>query len=772
MTFLQITDNGHGIRKEDLAIVCERFTTSKLTSYEDLNSIHTFGFRGEALASITHVAQVTLLSRTSDAPCAYRARYRDSKLVPLNTGDKAEPKPSAGVQGTTITVEDLFHNMPTRRAAFKNSSEEYQRILDVVTKYSILYGDRGVGFVCKKQGQAVPDLHTAASASTVDNIRTAYGAEVARELLDLCFTQDDYAASGGAADVSAQALRYAVRGKVTNANYSHRKAQSVLFINGRLVESASIRKAVESVYSELLPKHAHPFVFLAVDMPGEAVDVNVHPTKREVHFLFEDVFLTQLCFMLRRTMQRGNDSRSFKVQTILPAASFAAPTPPAPLASAAALPPISVPVSALVPPPPPAEPARSIDPPPLPSMINEGDEGFEYEAEAESEAEDVQPTASSSGAHTVPHARTTDFTAFLSPAAPAPAVPSSSTKRKGAEGSSSSASRPNKMVRVDPSAQTIDRFYRATSFPNPSPAAATPAPAPAGSDETLMLLCQMCNTAPAGCGCCQPAVAVQAVAEQQPLAAVTPALPELRMTSCQYDSLQDIIHRWRHDHDRALTAKLRDCSFVGCVDRRYSLLQHRTELLLCNHTCLLQQLFYQLTIFQFAEMPSYELQPPIDVTRFLSAAEGADGATASSWTAVLRDRAALLEEYFSIGLHPAEGGALQLTKLPVLLGGYKPQLALLPLFLQQLACADYSQEQPCFQQVSAALADFHAQLPIVCDDSADTVLLTEEGQEELRNLLVPALKKHLWVQRPQEAKEVPFFELTTLEKLYKVFERC
>ena len=97
MQLLQIQDNGHGIKREDLGIVCERFTTSKLTTFEDLKTISTFGFRGEALASITHVARVTITSRTAESPCAYKAKYSDGNLVPVKVGGKADPQPCAGM---------------------------------------------------------------------------------------------------------------------------------------------------------------------------------------------------------------------------------------------------------------------------------------------------------------------------------------------------------------------------------------------------------------------------------------------------------------------------------------------------------------------------------------------------------------------------------------------------------------------------------------------------------------------------------------------------
>ncbi|CAM9388381.1 unnamed protein product, partial [Discosporangium mesarthrocarpum] len=185
LKLLQIQDNGHGIRREDLPIVCERFTTSKLREFNDLKTVSTFGFRGEALASITHTARVTITSKTPASHVAYKAKYSDGKLVPGAPGQSSDPKPCAGVTGTTILVEDLFYNMDTRRRAFKSPGEQYQRILDVMSRYAIHCGGSGVSFTCKKHGQPSPDLHTPARSSRQGNIRIVFGASVARELVEL-----------------------------------------------------------------------------------------------------------------------------------------------------------------------------------------------------------------------------------------------------------------------------------------------------------------------------------------------------------------------------------------------------------------------------------------------------------------------------------------------------------------------------------------------------------------------------------------------------------
>lgn len=169
MKLLQISDNGHGITRDDFPRVCERFATSKLREYEDLEQIETFGFRGEALASISHVAHVSITSMTAGALCAYRASYADGVVVAAKPGEAAEPKACAGTQGTQIVVEDMFFNIPMRRAAIKGAGEEYSKILQVVQSYAI--DNAGVAMSCKKAGESATELHTLANHSTLDVIR-------------------------------------------------------------------------------------------------------------------------------------------------------------------------------------------------------------------------------------------------------------------------------------------------------------------------------------------------------------------------------------------------------------------------------------------------------------------------------------------------------------------------------------------------------------------------------------------------------------------------
>uniref|UniRef100_A0A3P9K8L0 DNA mismatch repair protein MLH1 n=1 Tax=Oryzias latipes TaxID=8090 RepID=A0A3P9K8L0_ORYLA len=290
LKLLQIQDNGTGIRqKDDMEIVCERFTTSKLQTFEDLSSIATYGFRGEALASISHVAHVTITTKTADAKCAY-ASYRDGK-------PRGPPKPCAGNQGTQIMVEDLFYNVSTRRKALKSPADEYSRIVEVVS-YAI--HNSGKSLTVKK-GETVADVRTLPNASVVDNIRSVFGNAVS-ELIQV-----------GCEDPK---LAFKMSGYISNANYSVKKYVLILFIN-RLVESSALKKAVETVYAAYLPKKTHPFLYL-LEISPQNVDVNVHPTKHEVHFLHEDSVIESVQKHIDGKLLGFNSSRTFFTQTLLP----------------------------------------------------------------------------------------------------------------------------------------------------------------------------------------------------------------------------------------------------------------------------------------------------------------------------------------------------------------------------------------------------------------------------------------------------------------------
>jgi DNA mismatch repair protein MLH1 len=295
-----------------MPILCERFTTSKLKAFEDLTSIGTYGFRGEALASISHIAHLRVTTRTKESSCAWEAHYAGGKLSGSKPGQSEDPKPKAGRPGTQITVEDLFYNIPSRRRAFRSASEEYAKILELVGKYAVHCV--GVAFSCKKAGDnSGSSVSVPATATIKDRIRQIHGTAVANELVSLKAENDRWG--------------FKCEGWISNANYSAKRTGILLFINHRSVESAMIKKSVEQTYTTFLPKGGHPFFYLSLEIEPQRVDVNVHPTKREVHFLNEDEIIAMICDEIRSSLSKVDTSRSFMTQSLLsnPKVPFATP---------------------------------------------------------------------------------------------------------------------------------------------------------------------------------------------------------------------------------------------------------------------------------------------------------------------------------------------------------------------------------------------------------------------------------------------------------------
>ena len=200
-----------------------------------------------------------------------------------------------------VQVEDLFYNVPSRRRAFRSASEEWTKILDLVGRYAVHCA--GVSFSCKKHGGSNADISVPVAAGTADRIRQIHGSAVANELVALRAENDRWG--------------FKCDGWISNANYSNKRTALLLFINHRSVESPAIKKSVEQTYATFLPKGGHPFVYLSLEIEPQRVDVNVHPTKREVHFLNEDEIIAIICDEIRNSLSKVDTSRSFMTQSLL-----------------------------------------------------------------------------------------------------------------------------------------------------------------------------------------------------------------------------------------------------------------------------------------------------------------------------------------------------------------------------------------------------------------------------------------------------------------------
>ncbi|KAL0091559.1 histidine kinase-like ATPase [Phycomyces blakesleeanus] len=281
---IQIKDNGDGIHQNDLIIACKSHTTSKLHELEDLKNMTTYGFRGEALASISHVSHVTLQSKTSDSICAYRAAYNNGQIT-----SKA-PHPCAGNKGTVVGVEDLFYNVPLKRKTLRTPREEYEQIVSVMREYAVHH--HSISFTCKKLDSNTFDIKTTGK-DLKGAILQLYGSFVFTSLLFIPKT-------------TTEACCFETF--VTNPSYGDAKSTKLLlFVNHRAVENRAMKKSIEKMYSQYIPQNMHPFVYISIDVPLRNIDVNIHPTKKHVSFLSQDKVIDTISTMIEEELAKWKD---------------------------------------------------------------------------------------------------------------------------------------------------------------------------------------------------------------------------------------------------------------------------------------------------------------------------------------------------------------------------------------------------------------------------------------------------------------------------------
>jgi len=256
--FIQVADNGCGIPADQAELAFARHATSKLRDVDDLEQIASLGFRGEALASVAAVAQVTLLTRPHEAEVARRVRVDGGQLV--------RNEPAAAPAGTVVTVENLFYNVPARQKFLRRPATEAAHIHATVTRYAIAYPDRRFELV--SEGRSI--FLSPASGSLYDVLAAVLGLETAEALLPV-------------EGEGEHGLRLAGYVGPPSLHRSTR-ADVIFFVNHRWIQDRSLSVAVSQAYHTFLPVGRHPVVVLLLEMDPSQVDVNVHPTKREVRF--------------------------------------------------------------------------------------------------------------------------------------------------------------------------------------------------------------------------------------------------------------------------------------------------------------------------------------------------------------------------------------------------------------------------------------------------------------------------------------------------------
>ena len=708
--FRSVPHNPHTTQPDDLPLLCERHATSKLASFDDLASLTTLGFRGEALASLSHVAHVTVTTMpraSTTTGVAHRAVY--------SVGGTLEAPPSrvaAAGAGTTVAVEDLFFNAPTRRRALGAPADEYARIVDLVARYAS--HRTGVAFALRRQGAVKPDVLTRGGggggtdtpSTHIDALRAVYGAPLARSLIPFAFRVGEGAGGeGGGGQTPRAALpldappSFEAAGFVASPDFAARRPAFILFVNGRPVDCAPLKRTVDAAFAAAAPRGAKPFVCLDLHLPPSHVDANVHPTKREVAFLHADAVASALADAVDGVLRTADSARAF-TQTLLPGAG--------------------------------------------------------------------PPTAATATA--TPSIQTT--LTHVAGATRAPATqPDATTARARAGGE-------HKMVRVDADMQTLHRYVAPTPAaggggesgqPNPAAAAAAMAAQPRRRD---------------------PARAAALAS----LAPPPPAPPPLPPPSSRLASVAALLDAATAASHAGLTDALAKATWVGALDANRALLQSGPALLLVDLSTLARDAARQAVLRRVDAPVRVALEPAVSVAELVAIALGeeagvrdatgnkndADDDAATTTRAadlaarLLTLKRGALDDHVGVDVTP--GG--ELAGVPAVLPGGTPTADRLPALALALARdVVYDSESHFFDTVADALAAFAS--PAVVEAAEKGVEPTAANpfppptparEWEMEHVLLPAVRR----AAPQKgrARDGSVVELTRLEKLYRVFERC
>lgn len=261
-SYIRVTDDGEGMTREDLELAFKRHSTSKLSSIEDLYSIFSLGFRGEALSSIVSISKVEVLTKTEDDLGGVKAIIENGEIISIS--------PVGTPKGTTIIVKDLFYNIPVRKKFLKSDLSESNFISNIINNLALGNFDRAFKFI--KDSKVI--LNTGKNNKSLDSIYKILGKDISKNLLPVEYK--DY--------------NLKIEGFISNNTlYRGNRGHQYLYVNNRYVVNPGISKVIENRYKSLIPLNRFPIFILYLSIDPNQIDVNIHPTKEEIKFIEKDI---------------------------------------------------------------------------------------------------------------------------------------------------------------------------------------------------------------------------------------------------------------------------------------------------------------------------------------------------------------------------------------------------------------------------------------------------------------------------------------------------
>ena len=285
--YIKVSDNGSGFSEDDLEVAFLRHSTSKLEKIEDLEKIRTLGFRGEALASISNISKIKLMTKREDDLAGNSLLIENGKIIKKNK--VGMPK------GTTFVISDVFYNTPVRKKFLRKDLTEINNIIDIVQKIAL--SNNNIKFTLIRDGKII--LNTGSDKDPINRIFSILGSEIASSLNEGSFESENYKIRGFFSD---------------NKLFRSNRDSQYIFVNGRFIRNINISRAVEKNYHSLIPLNRYPVFVLYLDIDPRLIDVNIHPKKNEIKISNENILSALLAEVVEEVIFPNRSIREIEIE--------------------------------------------------------------------------------------------------------------------------------------------------------------------------------------------------------------------------------------------------------------------------------------------------------------------------------------------------------------------------------------------------------------------------------------------------------------------------
>lgn len=285
--YIKVSDNGSGFSEEDLEVAFLRHSTSKLEKIEDLEKIRTLGFRGEALASISNISKIKLMTKREEDLAGNSLLIENGKIIKKN---------KVGMpNGTTFVISDVFYNTPVRKKFLRKDITEINNIIDIVQKIAL--SNNNIKFTLIRDGKII--LNTGSDKDPINRIFSILGSEIASSLNEGSFESENYKIKGFFSD---------------NKLFRSNRDSQYIFVNGRFIRNINISRAVEKNYHSLIPLNRYPVFVLYLDIDPKLIDVNIHPKKNEIKISNENILSALLSELVEEVIFPNRSIREIEIE--------------------------------------------------------------------------------------------------------------------------------------------------------------------------------------------------------------------------------------------------------------------------------------------------------------------------------------------------------------------------------------------------------------------------------------------------------------------------